>query len=176
MEESRTSFNKSLLAWLEDPNSTKSVGKPPPKDAKHGGCKDRSGKIFQGDFSSIVIDNCKNVVLDNVQSSQVTIDESEVLIESSYFESKFSPTVTIKDSFVVITGSEFKGTIPLAIHNSRVDFAGSLIQGTPKATSTEEDPANLLYSISKKTVRGRSTTLHGYREVTKEQAAIRAQP
>jgi hypothetical protein len=165
MKESQTSFNNSLLAWLEDPKSTKSVGQPPPKDAEYGGCKDQSGKMFQGDFSSIVIDHCKNVVLENVQSSRITIDGSEVLIESSYFESNLSPTVTIRNSFVVITGSEFKGKIPLAIHNSRVDFAGCLIHGTPEVTSTEDDPANLLYSISRETARGNSVTLHGYREV-----------
>ena len=38
MEESRTSFNESLLAWLADPISTKSVGRPPPKDARQGEC------------------------------------------------------------------------------------------------------------------------------------------
>ncbi len=168
MKESTTSFNRSLLDWLEDPRTKANVEQPPPEDAQDGECKDQNGKMFQGDFASIIINHCKNVVLDNVRSSRITIDGSEVLIESSYFEGNHSPTVTIRNSFVVITGSEFKGKIPLAIYNSRVDFAGSLIHGTPEATSTEDDPANLLYSISKKTVRGRSTILHGYREVTKE--------
>ena len=103
------------------------------------------------------------------------IDGSEVLIESSFLKSKFSTTVTIRDSFVVITGSEFKGRIPLDIHNSRVDFAGCLIRGALNVTSTEQRPASLLYSISKKTVRRRSAILHGYQEVAREQAAIEAQ-
>ena len=65
--------------------------------------------VFQGDYSSLVIDNCRKVILANVRSRRIMIDRSEVSIESSYFESESSPVVTIRDSLVVITGSEFKG-------------------------------------------------------------------
>ena len=128
---------------------------------KKGVCEQERGKVFSGNYSSLRINNCHDVLLKNVVVNDLEIVDSQVAIESSILRaSSPKPALFLLRSNVKITGADIVAETGIVINQSRIDLAGVRFVGTQSAIKGEGNPSSVLCSCSIKLFDGAKETLH----------------
>jgi len=107
---------------LNQPNTSQRIGS----------CKDSSGKTFRGDYRLITIDNCKNVEIESARINNLTIRDSQVVLNNCLIKSP-GKAFLVEDSDVQINGCTISGSPAIEFKKSSLDIAGSLITSTGAA-------------------------------------------
>ena len=130
-------------------------------DAKIGSCEHEQDRVFSGNYSSILINNCSDVLLRDVVVNDLEITDSQVVIESSKLQAlPHKPALTLLRSRVVISGADIIAETGLVINQSRVDLAGVRFVGAQTAIKGEGNPSSVLCSSSVKLCDGVVEPLH----------------
>lgn len=134
-----------------------------------GRCENETGKVFRGTYKLIVIENCRNVRLEQVHADSVSIVRSDVTIEASVIESA-GKALLLENSEVVSTATVIKGQPALILLNSKLDMAGGLLHSDTQAimnsAKASTNPAvsttsRILFSVSRLNSKYVQRYLHG---------------
>jgi pimeloyl-ACP methyl ester carboxylesterase len=137
-----------------------------------GRCENRRRRqVFEGEFDRIVLDGCKDVVLDGVRAHTVRVVDSGVEIENSVIRSE-GTALQVVGSWVTVTASRLEGSTAVAVEDSRLDIAGTALIGERAAVevpdgsiSEDEDKVRVLFSVSRVESPEASGYVHGPRTV-----------
>lgn len=136
-----------LLEALTGPvGPQRAPGSGPTAGDRIGRCEDQSGTRFTGNYASIEIVRCQDVVLSGVRAKSVQVRASHVTLEDSRVEGQ-GTAVQIKGSRVEITAADLIGEIALEVEGSDVDLAGVHLKGSKAAVHVVKD-SKLVVSVS----------------------------
>jgi hypothetical protein len=110
---------------------------------QQGSCVGQPIALFEGYYSSIDINQCREVMIRNAVVQTLTVRNSNLEMRSVTIEGG----VVASDSNLRVTGSVVRGEIALALHNSTIDMAGVELVGTQLAVSVK-GAGTILGSVS----------------------------
>lgn len=164
MNESATKFNRLVLSHLEKTsNETEPVKlKTEHSNQNHkvGSCKNRGKFTFSGQYRSISIHNCQNVLINEATIKNVSISGSTVHILNSKITGG-EIGVNSVDSKVMVTASELSGETAIRSKNSRLDIAGSQLRGTD-ASITSITTSTVIFSVSTIESKKMTRSIHSF--------------
>ena len=153
-------FNQLLTDALKSGNDIDKPKKPWNWPAwKSIDCENQNGETYTGNYRKIVLRNCEQVTLRDVQAHELIIENSLVYIENTDVSGS-STACTTKDSIVVATNLSCGGETGLIADNSRLDFAGAVITGSKSAGSIGSE-SYLVLSVSEIKSPAYTGTAHG---------------
>ncbi len=170
MEDAPTEFDALVLDYVRRPAVASTPQKlqslqdsGAPVSAREGNCRKQRGRVYEGDYDTIVIVDCKDVVLRNVRVREVRITDSSVTIEDSRIGGE-EGGLRADDAYVTITGSVIQAGVAIKAIDSRIDLAGTRLIGSVAAVQAPYT-SKLLFSVSH--IRSPHTTgsIHGWHEV-----------
>ena len=131
--------------------------------ARAGSCKRQRGRVFEGDYDTIVIVDCKEVLLRNARVRELRITDASVTIEDSRIGGP-QGGLRADDSNVTITSSVIAASVAIKAIDSQLDLAGVRLMGSEAAVLAPY-ASRLLFSVS--VIKSPYTTgsIHGWREV-----------
>ncbi|SDZ76893.1 Pimeloyl-ACP methyl ester carboxylesterase [Desulfuromusa kysingii] len=160
MLEDIDSFKVALWRALQESPEGK-TSRPTAAKQKVGRCDQEDGKIFSGYYSSLQINNCRDVLLRNAVVSDLQIVDSQVVIEASTLQgSAHHSALSLLRSSVVISGADIIAETGVTLNQSRIDLAGVRFVGSKSAVKAEGNPSSILCSSSVKHTGGAVETLH----------------
>lgn len=131
-----------------------------------GSCSGTSGNIFEGDYRSIELRDCSNIIIRKARVAQLKAFNSNLnMIDSDILGEDIG--LTAENSEITITNGEISGVIAISALNSRLDLAGVHIQAT-KAIIRGVD-SKLVISVSRVQSPRTSGYLHTYKNMTGEE-------
>ena len=123
-------------------------------------CEGENGRVFSGHYSTLSIQGCRNVRLENLSARHIEIRNSEVTMESSRVHSLTeTPALLVSHSRLTLTGVDLQGPVGILTEQSRLDLAGVRFVDTPVAISATGNPSALLSSSSAKFIDDRIQSL-----------------
>jgi len=125
-----------------------------------GRCHNLKHKVFEGDYQRLEINNCDKVLIKNVNSNSLLVKNSDVIIETSQFESK-DVAIIAMNSTIEMTASNIKAPVGLQISASHLDFAGVDFR-IEKAIINNQGNSDAVFSVSQ--VNG--IALHQYSDLS----------
>ena len=170
MEDAPLEFDALVLDFVRRPVVASNPLKFPPGDdvdeftsTRTGSCKRQRGRVFEGDYDSIVIVDCKEVVVRKARVRQLRITDASVTIEDSRIGGP-QGGLRVDDSNVTITSSVIAASVAIKAIDSRLDLAGVRLIGSEAAVQAPY-ASRLLFSVS--VIKSPYTTgsIHGWREV-----------
>jgi len=135
-----------------------------------GRCEDRKrSHRFEGEYDRIVVSGCKNVVLSEVRAREIEVIDSRVEIENSVIRGS-GTALRLHGSRVTVTAGMLEGEVAVAVEDSRLDIAGTLLRGERAAVevlrmAVPEDEVEVLFSVSRVESPRASEYVHGPRTV-----------
>lgn len=148
MNEARKRFNSLLLARLTKPLPLKS-GKTVKPGTKSVVCNSRNEMHLTGAYRDITINNCKDVVMENVAAESIRIENSEVSIYGATLKSEGKGMV-VKNSTLMATALDIEAETAIDAYDSKLDLAGADIRCEKFAVGfAGGDKSTVLFSISK---------------------------
>ena len=159
MAENPAVFNTALLSRLvQSPQRPTPVASP--TELAAGLCEGENGRVFSGHYSTLSIQGCRNVRLENLSARNIEIRNSEVTMESSRVHSLTeAPALLVSHSRLTLTGVDLQGPVGILTEQSRLDLAGVRFVDTPVAISATGNPSALLSSSSTKFIDDRIQSL-----------------
>jgi pimeloyl-ACP methyl ester carboxylesterase len=138
-------FNKLLLQGLRQPPQVRkeSASDPGKTDLV---CKNRKNETYSGNYDTVLIDNCVNIVLRTISAKQLMIRNSIVQLESISINGP-QTACSFEGSTVLATDLACNGEVGLYSDQSRLDLAGADISGTRKGISITGE-SYLVISVS----------------------------
>lgn len=149
---------------------------PPPaaivagSDGADGGgrrarCERRTGVVFEGEYASLVINRCRQVVVRRARLGELRVLYSTVEIEDSEIgvgaATAGSPLYALS-STVIVTRGRIAGDVPLTTISSRLDLAGVWLAAR-EAAVVARAASSVVFSLSRlETPSGGARWLHGY--------------
>lgn len=130
---------------------------------REGSCNKQRGRVFEGDYASIVIVDCRDVLLRNVRVREVRITDASVTIEGSRIGGPQGGLRT-DDANVTITSSVIQASVAIKAIDSRLDLAGVRLIGGLAAVQAPYT-SKLLFSVSHIDSPHTTGSIHGWREV-----------
>ncbi len=157
-------FNAHLLRVLANPNdsryaNTDATAATPAPWQPLTECRNQRGMTISGRIERIVIDNCRDLVLENVEAEQITVHNASVTMTNVAVASS-TIALDVVNSVVVATNASFSGEIGLAADGGRYDLAGVTITGSRNAVQVSA-PSNFIFSVSDVRRGAQQTALHG---------------
>jgi pimeloyl-ACP methyl ester carboxylesterase len=153
-------FKEALWQALQEAPEVE-VPLPTSTPDKKGVCEQEQGKVFSGNYSSLRINNCHDVLLKNVVVNDLEIVDSQVAIETSRLRaSSHKSALSLLRSKVTITGADIVAETGIIINQSRIDLAGVRFIGAQSAIKGEGNPSSVLCSCSVKLIDGAKEALH----------------
>ena len=119
-------------------------------------CNNETGVTYSGNFSSVEIKHCTAVTLSDITADNMLIEDSVVSIVNTTVHSA-GIALTAIESVIVATNSTFSGKQGIVSDGSRLDFAGTSIQGHDVAFSIKKK-SRIIMSVSDMS----STTYTGF--------------
>ncbi len=170
MEDAPTEFDALVLDYVRRPVVTSNSQKIRPLDdvgvfvsTREGSCKKQRGRVFEGNYDSIVIVDCKDVLLRNVRVREVRITDAAVTIEDSRIGG-VQGGLRADDAKVTITNSVIQASVAIKAIDSRLDLAGVRLIGSEAAVQAPYR-SEVLFSVSYITSPHTTGSVHGWREV-----------
>jgi hypothetical protein len=111
-----------------------------------GRCHRERGVVFEGDYDSIEIVGCRDVLLRSVRARKVTVLRSSVTLEHTWIEGR-GTALTLHRSTALITGGGLEGEVAVCASRSHLDVAGTRITGRREAVDSP-NRAHFLFSIT----------------------------
>ena len=130
---------------------------------RKGSCKKQRGRVFEGDYDSIVIVDCKEVVLRNARVREVRITDASVTIEDSRIGGP-QGGLRAEDAYVTITSSVIAASVAIKAIDSHLDLAGVHLRGSEAAVQAPY-ASKVLFSVSYIKSPYTTGSIHGWREV-----------
>lgn len=131
-----------------------------------GSCSGRSDKIFEGDYRSIELNNCSNIIIRKARVGQLKVLNSNLsMIDSDILGEDVG--LTAENSDITITNSEISGAIAISALNSRLDLAGANLKAT-KAVARGVN-SKFVFSVSRAQSPHISGYLHTYKNMMNEE-------
>ncbi len=128
---------------------------------KVGRCDQEDDRVFTGSYASLEINECRNVLLKDVMTHHLEINDSQVEIEASQLHSMSpSPALSVLRSKVILTGVDIVAEIGIVTNQSRIDLAGVRFRDVSKAAVGEGNPSSVLCSSSVRERNGRDEAMH----------------
>ncbi|MBD1401531.1 alpha/beta fold hydrolase [Pelovirga terrestris] len=123
-------------------------------------CDQQRGRVFSGNFATLQIDNCSDVLIHDAQVAQLITSDSQVTIERSLLgnDAQGIAVQTLR-STLTLTGVDIKGRIGMQMDQSRIDLAGGRFLETPLAVMAVGNPSSILFSSSIKRLNGQLISL-----------------
>jgi hypothetical protein len=115
----------------------------PNESTREGRCEGQENLILEGDFARIVVKDCKHVWLNRVRAREVSVRDSDGLIEGSAISDK----LTLEKSEFSITGGELGGDCAMEVSDSKLDVAGVAITGKQVAVRTRKK-SKIVFSVT----------------------------
>ena len=133
-------------------------------------CNNDSGKVYSGYYKKVIINNCKSIVLRDVVTGSLEIKSSQLTLENIEIDSS-SAAMIIDQSVVIGTNLNISGVSAIYVANSRIDFAGMVLQSSAKAISVH-GPTQLIFSVSQLKSAKYSGLVHGHYQMASGDLAI----
>lgn len=131
-----------------------------------GQCHKEQNKVFRGRYKLVVIEQCQNVLLQDLVAESVTVIDSQARFENCRLQSR-GKSLLSQNSRIQITACRIQGSPAIELANTQLDMAGTQVASDTDAvkagknTSLQGQPNNLLFSVSKLTSRYQTRSLHG---------------
>lgn len=144
-------FNRILLAALKQAPTLapkEEAGNTSP-DVQQGEltCYNETGKTYQGSYDTITISHCSGIILKNVHTKRLKIEESVVNLIDSQITSE-GTALEATESVIHATNLTINANIGIAADGSRFDLAGISIRGR-EAAMTIDTTSHIIFSIGK---------------------------
>lgn len=134
-------------------------------------CRGAQGQVFEGDYTRIELDGCRDAVLRNLRAREVVIRNSSATLENCALTSELT-ALQVEDARVEVTACRIEGEVAAAFARSRLDFAGVKLVGrrhalhnlaAPSATpAADGHGAHVVFSTSRmRSGAGGERWLHG---------------
>lgn len=170
MEDAPAEFDALVLDYVRRPVVTSNPQKMRSLDdigvfvsTREASCKKQRGRVFEGNYDSIVIVDCKDVLLRNVRAREVRITDASVTIEDSRIGG-VQGGLRVDDANVTITSSVIEASVAIKAIDSRLDLAGVRLIGSEAAVQAPY-ASKVLFSVSYVTSPYTTGNVHGWREV-----------
>ncbi|GMR21159.1 MAG: hypothetical protein BMS9Abin36_1758 [Gammaproteobacteria bacterium] len=141
----------------------------PKKTVRRGQCRDTRGRVFEGDYALLIIDNCQDVLVRNGHIGQLVIRDSSAELENLRLRSKGTALQVIR-SDIQMTASHIQGQTAIEMAQSRADLAGVHVVGDKAAIKEISKagaalPSSVIFSVSRIESPATFSYLHGYRQL-----------
>lgn len=130
--------------------------------ASVGRCERKDGMRFSGDYATVEIVGCRDVVLRDLRATSLRIRDSYVQLEDVQVTGA-GVAVEVQGSRVAITASDFAGELALAVEGSDLDLAGVVLRG--QRASLRARTSKLVFSVSQVSSPAGQRYLHGVHEL-----------
>lgn len=148
-----------LQALSQKPKKSQPVQVKPEADI--GICKNEEDRIFEGAYTSLRIEHCKNVMIKNISTRKLEILDSEVEIElSSILGKDMDPAIHVQRSRLAMTGVDIHAGTAIVTNQSRLDLAGVRFFGSEEAIKGEGNRSSILCSTSVKYLKDSAISLN----------------
>ena len=133
------------------------------QDAQQGtvACDNKNNVIYNGLIKTLIIKNCKNVLVKDAVIGSVIIENSRVHLENLKINAVGNTAVEISDSAVMMTAGTITGKIAIAAQGSRLDIAGTKLVGKNAAVEISST-TDVIFSLTPiSSGQNTDTMLHG---------------
>lgn len=164
MDDVPESFNARVTAFLAAPVL---APRPPeivasPTATRSASCQGQREVQFEGDYDTLVIERCRDVVVRGARVRQLRIADSAVTIEDSLIGGANGGLIVDENSRVIVTAGRITGRVAVTVSGARLDLAGVHIEGETAAIEAPR-ASQLLFSISELHSPHFSGRVHGLR-------------
>lgn len=144
-------FNSSLLKALAS-DTVKSFAKAGNRPFSSAERSDRTvlggrGTHLEGDFNILLIKDSLNITLENLTAKKIIIENSEVKLDNCVIRSK-TEGISVINSTATLTGVFVSGSTAILSDNSKLDIAGSYLQGREESVLART-ATTVLFSVSR---------------------------
>ena len=101
-------------------------------------CQNSNGVNYSGQYDEIELIGCTNINLTNVSATRIILRNSLAYFENVSVANPDGTALSLENSFVSATNSEFKGAIAVFATGSRLDFANVTLQSPNRALRFEQ--------------------------------------
>lgn len=154
MEERPAAFNELVLAQLRQPGSVGTRYSLPapagdsPEALRSGECANARQRSFEGDYDTLVIRGCRDVVVRNARVRSLRIYSSSVEIENSRIGGAgLEAGMRADDAEVQVTASVIEADVAITAIDAKLDLAGVRLIGRELAVRAPAG-ARLVFSVS----------------------------
>lgn len=144
MTASPARVSQQLLRFFDAPQlGSLEPKRPGPSTARQGVCSGQPAALFEGNYSTLDITQCREVMVRNAVVGTLRVRNSNVELRSVTVEQG----VSLWESHARATGGIVRGEVALELHDSSIDMAGVEVLGTELAVSVKGS-AIILGSVS----------------------------
>lgn len=130
-----------------------------------GTCTDESGKLFEGDYLRIDLNNCTGVVIRNARVKRLNVTDSWIsLVDTDISGSEEG--VHSFNSYVSMTNGSISGVIAINSERSRFDLAGVHLEASQDAVKAVG--SKFVFSVSHARSKHMNGPLHIYKKMNNE--------
>ena len=165
MLEQTEQLNSRITRYLlADDESLKAYFKKPPLPLKFEStrvitCSGESGKIFEGDYRAIDMQNCTNITIRNARIGQLSALNSRLSLTGTDILGS-NVGLLAKNSDITITNGNISGAVAIDATGSRLDLAGVRLNGTRAAVRGVS--SKIIFSVSRIDSPHKTGNLHDY--------------
>ncbi|GAB5605331.1 hypothetical protein TK5_14110 [Sideroxyarcus sp. TK5] len=127
-----------------------------------GTCSGESGKVFQGDYLSIDVRDCTNVIIRDARMGRLKVVDSRISLIDTDISGKVGG-VQAFGSNVTITNGSISGVIAIEAEKSRFDLAGVSLKGSEHAVKAKG--SKFVFSICHVRSPHMDGALHAYKKM-----------
>ncbi len=120
-------------------------------------CDSEEGLVFTGRFSSLILEDCSAIVLDQITAERLIVRESEVDMSRS----TITDGIEAFESEIRITGGRVSGQVALWLSASEADVAGAVLRGAHAAVQSQGESDFLGSALFIEGPRGEAS-VHGH--------------
>lgn len=159
MREAPERFRSTLASFLDDTPVPLSASAPLKKYGNVS-CTRRRDVVYEGDYESLNLNGCQQVIIRNARVHQLKAVHSRVTIEQSYIGGG-DVGLLVHSAVVVMTGGRIEGDTAITAIGSRLDLAGVDIDGKDAAIKAPQS-SSVVFSICRMQSPHTKGEVHGY--------------
>jgi hypothetical protein len=148
---------------------TEQFRQAPPRPAlssdRVGTCSGKSGMEFKGDYRSIELRDCEDVLIRNARIGRLSVIRSRATLLDTDILGK-EEGLLADNSDITVTNGNISGEIAIRAKNSRLDLAGVHLDGSRDAVKAMG--SKLLFSVSWVHSPHTDGALHTYKKMNDE--------
>ncbi len=166
MDDRPLEFRDIVLQALQNPGPTREVAlqftasaRGVPASKRTGSCRDQRNRVFEGNYDTIHIHDCRDVRIRNAQIRELDIDDASVQIDGSHIGGNPGGLIAT-DANVTVTGGSISAPIAITASDSHLDLAGVTLNGSEAAVRAPQR-SRILFSVSYLHSRYSNGSAHG---------------
>ena len=133
---------------------------------REGTCSGESGKVFEGDYRSIELRNCSNIIIRNARLGQLKALNSRLSLTNTDILGK-EVGLLADNSDITVTNGAISGVIAINAGNSRLDLAGVRLKGSQ--ASVKGVNSRIIFSVSRVSSPRTNGPLHIFKRMVNEE-------